>query len=127
MDMLDQYDVAATLPASDIQRAKRWYEEKLGLAPEEERPDGILYRFAASRLLLYPSEFAGTAKNTAAGWEVDDLDKVMEEMRGRGVTFEEYDMPGMKTKNWIAEIGGIRGSWFKDSEGNILSIAERTS
>ena len=71
---------------------------------------------------------AGTAQNTVIGWEVDDIDKVVEDLRGRGVTFEEYDFPGLKTVNGIAELEGIeRAAWFKDSEGNILSIGQRTS
>jgi catechol 2,3-dioxygenase-like lactoylglutathione lyase family enzyme len=127
--MLDQYDVSATLPASDIQRAKDWYREKLGFTPEEELPDGsAYYRSGSSRFYLYPTQFAGTAQNTAVGWEVDDIEKVVEELRGRGVVLEEYDFPGLKTVDGIAELEGIeRAAWFKDSEGNILSIGQRTS
>jgi catechol 2,3-dioxygenase-like lactoylglutathione lyase family enzyme len=127
--MLDQYDVEATVPAADIERAKAWYQEKLGFSPEETYPDGSArYRSGSSRFFLYPTQFAGTAQNTAVGWEVDDVEKVVEELRGRGVVFEEYDFPGLKTVNGIAEISGVeRAAWFKDSEGNILSVGQRAS
>ncbi len=123
--MLDQFDIAATLPASDIDRAKRWYQEKLGLTPEREEPEGVEYRCGSTKFSIYPSQFAGTAQNTAAAWEVDDIDKCVEALRANGVTLEEYDLPGLKTETGIAEMGGIRGAWFKDSEGNILAVAER--
>ena len=127
--MLDQYNAEATLAASDIQRAKDWYRDKLGFTPEEELPDGsCFYRSGSTRFFLYPTQFAGTAQNTVLGWDVDDIDKVVEELRGRGVLFEEYDFPGLKTENGIATLEGIeRAAWFKDSEGNILSIGQRVS
>src|SRR5438093_4119909 len=107
--MLEQYDIAATLPAADIDRAKAWYQEKLGFSPKETLPDGsAYYRSGSSEFFLYPTQFAGTAQNTVAAWTVDDLEKVMEELRGRGVAFEEYDVPGLKTVNGIAEIEGER-------------------
>ncbi len=126
--MLDQYDVAATLPASDIERAKAWYRDKLGFTPAEELPDGsAYYKSGSSQFFLYPTQFAGTAQNTALGWDVDDIEKVVEELRGGGVVFEEYDFPELKTVNGIADIAGERAAWFKDSEGNILSIGQRTT
>ncbi|MDP9343264.1 MAG: VOC family protein [Actinomycetota bacterium] len=127
--MLDQYDCTATLPASDIERAKAWYRDKLGFTPAEEFPDGSAnYKSGSSKFFLYPTQYAGTAQNTALGWDVDDLEKVVEDLRGRGVVFEEYDFPGLKTVNGIAELEGVeRAAWFKDSEGNILSVGQRTS
>jgi len=127
--MLDQYDVSPTLPASDIERAKAWYRDKLGFSPEEELPDGsAYYKSGSTRFFLYPTQFAGTAQNTAVGWDVDDLDKVVDELRSRGVVFEEYDFPGLKTENGIAVLEGVeRAAWFKDSEGNILSVVQRSS
>ena len=115
----------ATLPASNIERAKKFYSEKLGLNPDEVEADGsLLYQCDGSGFLVYPSQYAGTAKNTAVGFRTDDLDKEMREMRSKGVVFEEYDMPGLKTINGVATIGNIKGAWFKDSEGNILAINE---
>jgi catechol 2,3-dioxygenase-like lactoylglutathione lyase family enzyme len=125
--MLDQYDVEATVPASDIERAKAWYRDKLGFTPADELPDGSAhYRSGSSQFFLYPTQFAGTAQNTALGWNVDDIEKVVEELRGNGVVFEEYDYPELKTVNGIADISGERAAWFKDSEGNIVSIGQRT-
>jgi catechol 2,3-dioxygenase-like lactoylglutathione lyase family enzyme len=76
---------------------------------------------------VYPSQFAGTSKSTCMAFEVDgDLETAVKELRDGGVTFEEYDLPGLKTENGIAEIGGVKGAWFKDPDGNILAVAERT-
>ena len=127
--MLEQFDITPTLPAADLERAKRWNQEKLGLTPERESQEELSYRSGSGSFGVYRSSFAGTAQNTAAGWQVDNLEKVMEDLRGRGVTFEEYDFPGLKTENGIASFpeGGGRGCWFKDSEGNILALVETTS
>ncbi|HXJ64903.1 MAG TPA: VOC family protein [Actinomycetota bacterium] len=124
--MLGEHGIGVTLPASDLERARRWYEEKLGLTPAKEWPMGLRYRSGSSFFDLYPTQHAGTAKNTAAGWDVDDLEGVVAELRERGVVFEEYDFPGLRTVNGIAEMDGERAAWFVDSEGNILSISQLT-
>jgi len=124
--MLDQFNVGVTLPAADLERAKAWYEEKLGLTPEKEWPMGARYRSGSSFFDIYPTPNAGTAKNTAAGWNVENLEAVVDELRSRGVVFEEYDFPGLRTDNGIAAMDGERAAWFVDSEGNILSISELT-
>jgi catechol 2,3-dioxygenase-like lactoylglutathione lyase family enzyme len=118
---------AATLPAADIGRARKFYEGTLGLAVEEENPGGIMYRAGSSQVFVYPSEFAGTNQATAVSLEVSDLEGTMSELRGAGVTFEEYDIPGVKTENGIVDFEGDRGAFFKDPEGNILSLLERKS
>jgi catechol 2,3-dioxygenase-like lactoylglutathione lyase family enzyme len=123
--MLKDFDLWATLPAADLDRAKRWYSEKLGFEPESEDPGGIHYRTGSTAFDLYPTQFAGIAQHTLAGWSVRDLDQVVAELRERGVVFEEYDFPGLKTENGIADLGVERSSWFKDSEGNILAVFER--
>jgi catechol 2,3-dioxygenase-like lactoylglutathione lyase family enzyme len=120
--MLDRFQVHATLPASDIDRAREWYRDKLGLTPAREDEVGLWYELSGSRLLVYPSAFAGTSQSTAAEWLVGDIDAVAEELRGRGVVFEEYDLPGLKTEHGLTTIGAHRTGWFKDSEGNIISI-----
>ena len=118
--------VVPTLPAANIERAKRFYADKLGLQPSEDIPGGgVVYHCNGSTFSLYPSEFAGTAKNTAAMFETDDLDRDMRELRSKGVKFEDYDMPELKTVNGVATMPGGKGVWFKDSEGNILSIVQR--
>ena len=115
----------ATVAVSDIERAKKFYGETLGLKPVDERADGVRYDGGGGSLLLvYPSQFAGTAQSTYMGFDVDDLEKAVSDLRERGVVFEEYDMPGLKTVNGIAEIEGVKGAWFKDPDGNILSIGQ---
>jgi catechol 2,3-dioxygenase-like lactoylglutathione lyase family enzyme len=123
--MAFNFSVRPTLPAADIARAKKFYAEKLDMQPEEETPDGgLLYRCKDSWFIVYPTQFAGTAKNTAAGFETDNLDRDVKALRSRGVVFEEYDLPGLKTVNGIASFGELRGAWFKDSEGNILGLTQ---
>src|SRR6266487_4939910 len=97
----------ATVAVSDLDRARKFYEGTLGLEVRDERSDGITYKDAGdSWFLVYPSQFAGTAKSTYMSWEVADLEKAVDELRERGVNFEEYDMPGLKTVNGIAVIQG---------------------
>jgi catechol 2,3-dioxygenase-like lactoylglutathione lyase family enzyme len=116
----------AMLPASDIERAKQWYKDKLGLSPTEETEGGAEYVAGGARFSVYPSAFAGTNQATAAGFEVDDLEKTVEELASHGVTFEQYDLEYLKTdERGIAGVGPFRGAWFKDSEGNILAVSER--
>ena len=122
--MLEAFPVHATLPASDLARARRWYQEKMGLTLVREDEVGLWYEFAGSRLLLYETSLAGTAQNTAAEWLVEDIESVMADLRERGVVFEEYDFPGLQTENGVGTIGTHKAAWFKDSEGNILSLDE---
>ncbi len=125
--MLSERPCATMIPASDLDRAKSWYAEKLAFRPTSEDAGGVQYTAGAGTAFwLYPSQFAGTNQATAMAWEVDDLSAEMEELRSRGVTFEDYDMPGLATVAGVAEFEGGRGAWFKDSEGNILSIVEST-
>ncbi len=124
--MVDFNAANATLPASDMERAMAWYADKLGLKPTESEQVGAYYSVGSGRFLLYPSQSAGTNQATAIGLEVDDLESAVAELKTNGVVFEDYDIPGVETKNNIAtfEAEGrlIRAAWFKDSEGNILSV-----
>jgi predicted enzyme related to lactoylglutathione lyase len=121
--MLSDLPVTATLPASDIERARKFYAEKLGLTSEEASPDGgLLYKCKGSSFMVYPSQFAGTARNTALGFQTDDLAALMKELRSRGLVFEDYDLPGLKTVGGVATFGKARSAWFKDSEGNIIAL-----
>lgn len=125
--MLSDLEMRAVLPASNIGRARTFYQEKLGLEPVEERGDGLIYQTKGGlTFLLYETQFAGTAQNTAMNWITTDLDADMAALRDRGVVFEEYDFPGLKTENGVATYDGGRGAWFKDSEGNILAIGQET-
>lgn len=122
--MLDKYPLEASLPASDINRAKAFYRDKLGLKPTEETGDGgAFYDTGGTRFLLYPSGFAGTNQATAAGWQVDDIEAVVAGLKADGVEFQDYDFDELKTVDGIATLDdGLKGAWFIDSEGNILSV-----
>jgi catechol 2,3-dioxygenase-like lactoylglutathione lyase family enzyme len=123
---LKDTDMAAVLPAADIDRARRFYEETLGFEPESAAPAGIIYRSGTGRFTVYPTEFAGTSKHTQAGWLVGDIRATVAELRERGVTFEEYDVPGLRTEDGVADLGTELAAWFKDSEGNILGLFQLT-
>jgi len=125
--MLDRADVYATIPAQNLERAKSFYADKLGLKPEEERPEGLRYRGGSGGFLLFESRGEPSGTHTQLGWDVDDLEAAVATLRQNGVVFEEYDMPGFKTENGIAEIAGEKAAWFKDSEGNLLALGERLS
>ncbi len=117
----------ATIAVSDIDRAKEFYGGTLGLSPREERSDGVVFESGGTWMLVYPSRFAGSNPATAMTFEVSDLDAVVEHLSGQGITFEQYDLPGLQTdEHGIAEIQGERGAWFKDPDGNILAIGQRT-
>ena len=124
--MLARRRATATIPASDLVRAKRWYEEKLGLKPASDAPYGVEYVVGdGTRFILYPTANAGQAPNTLMGFSSDDVPADVAALRARGVRFEDYDMPGLKTVDGVASIGDIHAAWFKDSEGNILAITEQ--
>ncbi|MFG2468392.1 VOC family protein [Streptomyces canus] len=125
--------VATRLPAQDLDRARRFYAEQLGLEPVDERPGGLLYRCGGTDFALFRSGGASPGTFTQMGWEVDDIDTVVTQLQQRGVVFEEVDLPGFRTKNGIADIDGNypsknargeRAAWFRDSEGNLLGIGE---
>jgi len=130
--MLADGRVATRLPAQDLERARRFYAEKLGLEPVEERPGGLRYRCRDSEFVVFQSTGAGSGDHTQMAWEVDDLEATMGELRERGVVFEEYDFPGLQTVDGIVEVEGNypskgtgeRGAWFRDSEGNLLGIGQ---
>ena len=123
--MLSDFPIHATAAATDPDRARRWYEEKLGLVPEREDPGGVWYRFGGDTwLYLYGTPSAGTARNTIAGWTVTGIEAVMAGLRKRGVRFEDYDLGEMKTVDGLADFGMAKAAWFKDSEGNTYELGE---
>ena len=124
--MLQKYPMYAYIPAADVARARRFYEGQLGFKPAEEIDGGVSYEFAGGTAgFLYPADdAAGTSKASQAFWLVDDLEKLMAVMRERGIVFEEYDLPDMKTDNGIFVGGGAKAAWFKDTEGNIMALIE---
>ena len=122
--MLDQFTPRATLAVSDVERAKAWYADKLDLKPTSEDLGGLTYECGGGSFALFPTPYAGTAKNTVMEWTVDDVEKVVTELRGRGVSFDTFEMEGVEWSGDIATMGGHKGAWFKDSEGNILAITD---
>jgi catechol 2,3-dioxygenase-like lactoylglutathione lyase family enzyme len=118
--------IQATIPVTDLDRARAWYAERLGLEPEQEFPGGALRYVVGehSAFLLFLTDAAGTSEHQVAAWFVDDLDAVVAELRGRGVTFEEYDQPELETVAGIARTPAGRGAWFRDSEGNLLTLIQ---
>jgi catechol 2,3-dioxygenase-like lactoylglutathione lyase family enzyme len=122
--MLADYHTYPTIPAADLARARRFYEGTLGFKPSKIASDGVMYNANGSVLFLYPSASAGTNKATAVSFDVDNLSAIVKELRGKGVKFEEYNMPALKTHDGIAEFDGGKGAWFKDSEGNIVALAQ---
>jgi catechol 2,3-dioxygenase-like lactoylglutathione lyase family enzyme len=123
--MLQRFRFDAILPATDLARARRWYAEKLGLDQPRETPEGLYYDCAeGTRFLLYQAGGPASGQHTQGGWVVADIEQVVADLKARGVVFEEYDLPGLKTVNSIADFGGERGAWFKDSEGNTLTLGQ---
>jgi catechol 2,3-dioxygenase-like lactoylglutathione lyase family enzyme len=104
--MLEDGKVAARIPVRDLQRARAFYSEKLGLEPSEERPGGLLYRCRSGEFALFESAGAASGDHTQMAWEVEDIEATVERLRARGVVFEEYDLPGLRTVNGIAEVAG---------------------
>ncbi|TFV92070.1 VOC family protein [Blastococcus sp. CT_GayMR20] len=128
--MLSASRVEANIPASDLQRARTFYAEKLGLTPTRELGGEVLmYRTAGGTAFqVYRTDYAGQAGHTIAQWHVDDIEAEVHDLKAKGVTFEVYDMPGVQWDGEIASMQGMgRAAWFKDSEGNILCVDQETS
>jgi catechol 2,3-dioxygenase-like lactoylglutathione lyase family enzyme len=112
------------IPAKDVARARKFYEEKLGFKPGQETAGGVVYEFGkGTACFLYPTPNAGTSAASQAFWQVEDIEKEVAELKARGVKFEQYDMPGMDERG-ISTAGGARAAWFKDTEGNIMAVIQ---
>ena len=122
--MLDRFTSHTTLAVSDMERAKAWYADKLGMKPTSEDPGGAWYESGGATFALFPTPYAGTAQNTVMEWSVDDVEREVAELKERGVTFDTFDMEGVEWDGDVATMGGYKGAWFKDSEGNILAVTE---
>lgn len=125
--MLGDANVQPMLAVKDLEVAKTFYEETLGLRRVGGAPDAaIVYQSGGGTLCVYRSEFAGTNKGTAALWEVSDVEETVAELKARGVAFEHYDdLPGLTRKEDVHLAGDLRVAWLKDPDGNILSIQNR--
>ncbi len=126
--MLTGVRVQAVVPVSDLDRSIEFFTQKVGLDPPvlDEIPGtpGATFTVGGGVLYLYKSVGAGQSRHTVAGFLVDDVEQAVEEMRRNGLAFEEYDTPGVKTENGIATLGPERAAWFKDPDGNILTVFE---
>jgi catechol 2,3-dioxygenase-like lactoylglutathione lyase family enzyme len=122
--MLSDAQAVATVAVRDLDTAKRFYAETLGLEQiDAEGDEAVVFRSGRSRLNVYRSKYAGTNKATAVTWDVgDQLDEIVRTLKGRGVSFERYELPGMKHEGDIHVGGDMRVAWFKDPDGNILNV-----
>src|SRR5919197_5355809 len=123
--MLSEDSIHDSLPATYLERARRFYADKLGLTPESEGPDGLFYRCGgATRFLVFPSAGAASGAHTQMTWNTSDIEATVTDLKARGVVFEAYDTPEVKTVNGVATLGESKGAWFKDSEGNMLALGQ---
>jgi len=124
---LSDHTVEAAMAVSDLDKARRFYEDQLGLVPGETEEQGVRYPCAeATGIFIYFSpENAGRSPATLAGWSVDHLDQTMDELASRGVVFERYDQPGLKTdERGVFDAGRFRAVWVRDPDGNTMAITE---
>src|SRR5262245_15650853 len=124
--MLQESPMYSYIPARDMKRARQFYEQKLGFTPKQEIAGGVVYEFGDhTSCFMSPTPNAGTSSASQAFWQGNDIGREGAELKAKCVTFEDYDMPDMKTENGIATAGGARAAWFKDSEGNIMAVIQR--
>ncbi len=115
--------VTPTLPVEDLSRARRFYEDKLGLKVESEDPSpGVTLKAGDCSLYLYQRSVSTKGDHTQAYFMVDDVEKTMTELRDKGVVFEDYNLPNLKTEHGLFRMENMKAAWFKDTEGNTLSI-----
>jgi len=129
--MLGKAEIAAIVPVSDVDKAVEYYQGTLGLELQVRRDDlpenrEAEFRAGDGTLVVYESVAAGQSRGTVAGFRVEDIDSVVAGLRTRGVAFEEYDLPDLKTENGIARIGDLLAAWARDQDGNILAFEQRT-
>src|SRR3954464_14304026 len=130
--MLKDGRVATRLPVRDLEKARAFYSEKLGLEPAEEREGGLLYRCGGTEFALFTSTGAASGTHTQMGWSVDDIEATVADLRRRGLEFEQVEMPGVTVTDGIAEIpgnypskgGGERAVWFRALDGNVMGGGE---
>ena len=127
--MLQDSPLYAYIPATDLARARQFYEGKLGFKPKADTNGGVVYGFGGgTAAFLYPTPNAGTSQASQAFWSVHDVDSEIAALKARGVVFENYDdMPGERSPQGAVIAGGAKAAWFKDSEGNIMALIETLS
>lgn len=122
--MLKIRRVGAAMPAQDVKRARRFYEEKLGLKPVMEQPGGgAMYAIGATGFLVFPSMGRSSGTHTQMAMDVEDVEEAARELKSRGIVLEQYDYPNLKTHDGVATLpDGSKGAWFKDTEGNLIAL-----
>ena len=122
--MLKIKRIGAAMPAQDVKRARQFYEQKLGLKPTNEQPDGsVMYMVGETGFLVFPSMGKASGDHTQMALDVDDVEDAVRELRKSGVRLEEYDFPELKTQDGLATLpDGSKGAWFKDTEGNLIAV-----
>ena len=122
--MLRRKEAMATIAVRRLAAARAFYEDKLGFQPEVGEERGVVgYQSGSSTVLVYESPHAGTNQATAATWIVgSELDAIVRELKGKGIAFELYDLPGTTREGEIHVAGKMRAAWFKDPDGNILAL-----
>ncbi len=127
--MLNDSMVTANVPVSDLDRARSFYADTLGLTPADENPGGLVYTTGGgTTFFLYQTEYAGQAGHTIAQWHVGNVADEVRDLKAKGLTFEHYDMPGVTWDGDVAELEGMgHAAWFKDSEGNIMCLDDATT
>jgi len=125
--VLGDKDAIATIAVKDVNVAKKFYEDTLGLKPEPAQESGVLlYKSGRAMVLVYKSRFAGTNQATAATWSVGgNIEGVVQSLKAKGVVFEHYDFPGVKREGDVHLTGKTKAAWFKDPDGNILSLVSQ--
>jgi predicted enzyme related to lactoylglutathione lyase len=122
--MLQNAPMYAYIPAKDVARARKFYEETLGFKPKHVTAGGVVYEFGkGTACFLYPTPNAGTSQASQAFWQVEDIEQEVSELMARGVKLEKYDLPDVDARG-IATGGGAKAGWFKDTEGNIMAVIQ---
>jgi catechol 2,3-dioxygenase-like lactoylglutathione lyase family enzyme len=122
--MLGKADATPMIAVRDLDRARKFYEDTLGLKADEEWGEGVTLKSGDTLINVYRSEFAGSNKATALTFDVNDIDKEVSELKEKGIFFEHYDLPGLEQHGDLYVSEGMKTAWFKDPDGNILSLIE---
>ena len=122
--MLQNAPMYSYIPAKDVARARKFYEETLGFTPKYVTAGGVVYEFGkGTACFLYPTPNAGTSRASQAFWQVENVEQEVSELMERGVTFEKYNLPEVDERG-ISTAGGAKAAWFKDTEGNIMALIQ---
>lgn len=125
MSLFPSTEVTCMLPVKDLARARRFYEEGLGLQAGAAKPDGkFVYRCGGTEIALFPKPEGTQARHTALSFRVDDIAATIRQLKTRGVVFDDYDLPDFRTVEHVCVLGSEKAAWFQDTEGNILCLHE---